>query len=861
VHDRDPPEHRRRIKRVLLEARVGLRAYLALAALSGAWTIHAQQRSQPTFRTASDLVVIDLVAVDSRGRFISDLRPEEIEIREDGRRQQVQLLRLVGRDPDGLQHRAAPTGSPPPSAAPVGTLAPAPPIDTAPRRLVIVIDTLSLPIDAPPRIREALLKASTELPEAMPVMLATVGRELVVRQPFTTDRQALAAALSSFTLTPERFTTAADVFETVDRTCAAAIDQQRVRDAAIETGERLIREADARSAATSASLADLLAHVGTIEGRKHLAFYSSGHAISPLTEAVNAVAAATSGCTGLDPMAARRRASAALGRLSSRDTADGLRAAIDRANRAQTTFYTLDPSGLTTDAVLPQSRGSSRAAVPFTPPAQLRSDGGHDYLQALASETGGLTIKSNDMAAVLKRAWEDAGQYYLLGYTPTSAGSDRPFRQLTVSVKRSGVDVRYRKGYFSMSNAPAVRQRSLTTALTNPLGYQNEHVVVSPMIEAGNLSIEVLFPQDSIRFAEVDGQWRADITVGAELRDSNGRVVAGTEIPGKDIELRLSADEYARIQAARNLQTVLTAPAPRRGNYLLTVAVRDSAGWMAARLVPCCATSPPAGFADGMLAADVVAQSARYVDEFVGRLSNVVIDETLDQALTAPPLRSGRIPSPGTTTRRRLVAEFLLVRPAGTVFWIPFRDVVEVDGRPLTDRRDRLMRLFVESGASGTAQAARIAAAGAAHQLGPRSRTTTNPVIALAFLQPHHQQRFSYGLEKSRNTTSPHRVILRFEEGTRPTLMRTDDGQDLPIRGAFEIDTRTGTVIESELMLKTFAESVVLRTRYAFNDRLQMHIPSEMTETHLMRNGAKLETRAHYGRVRTFAVSTTEGLK
>jgi hypothetical protein len=40
-----------------------------------------------------------------------------------------------------------------------------------------------------------------------------------------------------------------------------------------------------------------------------------------------------------------------------------------------------------------------------------------------------------------------------------------------------------------------------------------------------------------------------------------------------------------------------------------------------------------------------------------------------------------------------------------------------------------------------------------------------------------------------------------------------------------------------------------------------MHIPSEMTETHLMRNGAKLETRAHYGRVRTFAVSTTEGLK
>jgi hypothetical protein len=142
------------------------------------------------------------------------------------------------------------------------------------------------------------------------------------------------------------------------------------------------------------------------------------------------------------------------------------------------------------------------------------------------------------------------------------------------------------------------------------------------------------------------------------------------------------------------------------------------------------------------------------------------------------------------------------VRPTGTVFRIPFRDVVEVDGRAVTDRPDRLMRLFVESGVSGTAQAVRIAAAGAAHQLGTRPRTTTNPVIALAFLQPLHQYRFRYSVEKPKETIPGRRATLRFRETREPTLMRTDEGQDLPIRGAFEIDTRTGTVVESELLLK-----------------------------------------------------------
>jgi hypothetical protein len=191
------------------------------------------------------------------------------------------------------------------------------------------------------------------------------------------------------------------------------------------------------------------------------------------------------------------------------------------------------------------------------------------------------------------------------------------------------------------------------------------------------------------------------------------------------------------------------------------------------------------------------------------------------------------------------------------VYWIPFRDVVQVDGHALRNRSERILEIFT-TGRGDLSQAARIAAESGAYQLGGRTRTATNPVIALAFLQPHHQNRFRYRTEKSRDARQVGRAILRFDETERPTLMRTDDDQDLPMRGMFEIDMYTGAVLQSELSLRTLAESVALRTRYAFNEAVQTNLPVEMTETLVMKNGAILRTVAHYGRVRLFSVSTSE---
>jgi hypothetical protein len=91
--------------------------------------------------------------------------------------------------------------------------------------------------------------------------------------------------------------------------------------------------------------------------------------------------------------------------------------------------------------------------------------------------------------------------------------------------------------------------------------------------------------------------------------------------------------------------------------------------------------------------------------------------------------------------------------------------------------------------------------------------------------------------------------------------MRTDGGQDLPLRGRFEIDPRSGAVREAELVLRTMGESLTLRTAFAFDARVQAYVPATLLERHVMRDGGLLETSARYGNLRRFSVQTGEAVR
>lgn len=112
-----------------------------------------------------------------------------------------------------------------------------------------------------------------------------------------------------------------------------------------------------------------------------------------------------------------------------------LEAALQAANRGNVTVHVLDPRPL--------------GSAPF---------GGAEALRRLAAETGGRAIvNTNDPAEGLKDVIADASAYYLIGYAPTRQLSDGKFHKISVKVKRSGVRVTARRGYWAPSEADTNR--------------------------------------------------------------------------------------------------------------------------------------------------------------------------------------------------------------------------------------------------------------------------------------------------------------------------------------------------------------------------------------------------------------------
>jgi VWFA-related protein len=126
--------------------------------------------------------------------------------------------------------------------------------------------------------------------------------------------------------------------------------------------------------------------------------------------------------------------------------------AMEAANRGNVTIHVIDPRPL--------------GAVGF---------GGANTLRRIAADTGGRAIvNTNDPTSQLEGVMSDASAYYLLGYTPTRKGNDGKFHEIKVRVKRRGVRVTARRGYWAPSEkeltaAAEAAATPVNTALTGAL--------------------------------------------------------------------------------------------------------------------------------------------------------------------------------------------------------------------------------------------------------------------------------------------------------------------------------------------------------------------------------------------------------
>ena len=122
---------------------------------------------------------------------------------------------------------------------------------------------------------------------------------------------------------------------------------------------------------------------------------------------------------------------------------------FEDANRANVSFYPVEPRGL---SAVDTDIGPDQPLPPALDRAVLEQR--IDTLRMLAENTDGIAlVNSNDLKKQMRRLADDLSSYYLIGYASTNAKLDGGFRTIKVRVSRPGVDVRARHGYRAATAA------------------------------------------------------------------------------------------------------------------------------------------------------------------------------------------------------------------------------------------------------------------------------------------------------------------------------------------------------------------------------------------------------------------------
>ena len=131
------------------------------------------------------------------------------------------------------------------------------------------------------------------------------------------------------------------------------------------------------------------------------------------------------------------------------------------ANRFNTSLYTVDPRGL---AVFEFDLDQPAIGLDTDQRALRRTQ---DTLRLLAERTDGRAIvNTNDLVPGLQQMLKDSSSYYLLGYNSSAAATDGKFHEIDVRIRREGVRVRARPGYWAITERDA--ERALTTTANEP---------------------------------------------------------------------------------------------------------------------------------------------------------------------------------------------------------------------------------------------------------------------------------------------------------------------------------------------------------------------------------------------------------
>ncbi len=383
---------------------------------------------QPTFRTGINFVRVDAIVTDKQGRPVADLKPEDFEVLEDGEPQTVETFKLIRVDGNPAPGEAAPRDI----NSTFAEEAEARRDDV--RLFVIFFDDYHVRLGASLAVKDDLVRfVETQVgPLDMVAMMYPLDPLRAVS--FTRNKKAVIQQILSWQGRKYQYVPPRNMYE------------EQYANYPTEIVEKI------RNQVSLSALRGLMTRLGGMrEGRKTVIVVSEGYTdyVPPQLRGVNAQSGirgrGTSAMTAdpsVDPMGAmeedRRRF------FGDMDIRQLMRDVTTDANRNNVSLYMLDPRGLAGfEYDINEGVGLQMDA------AGLRST--QDSLRVLADETDGRAIVNrNDLGTGLAQMMRDASAYYLLGYSSSAAPTDGRFHQIRVRVKRPGVEVRARRGYWAL---------------------------------------------------------------------------------------------------------------------------------------------------------------------------------------------------------------------------------------------------------------------------------------------------------------------------------------------------------------------------------------------------------------------------
>jgi hypothetical protein len=259
---------------------------------------------------------------------------------------------------------------------------------------------------------------------------------------------------------------------------------------------------------------------------------------------------------------------------------------------------------------------------------------------------------------------------------------------------------------------------------------------------------------------------------------------------------------------------------------------------------------------------EVLSRAAVYVADYQKRLQGIVAEELYLQNYTNTGRGRGRMTSEG----RRLRSDVLLVKLAGDDWWMQFRDVFEVDRRPVRDRDERLYKLFIDAKADARAQAMTIQRESARYNIGPVLRTINIPIMALVFFERANQPRLNFTTGKAGNVkrfaalaAAEDVWLIEFDEKGPGTMVKGADNKDIPSHGRAWIDRTTGRILRTELVTQDMQLRASVDVTYKATPGIDVLVPAEMRENYMLRQTEmRIDGKATYDKFRQFSVSTSE---